>query len=175
MTELEAPFSRIYRVADVPSDGLSVDDLATKHERRKTAELLDVLSVDRLEFRANIVPVGDGAYDVTGSVSARLAQTCVITLEPIVVDIDNAISVRFLPDEKLHAEEGEDLDPEERDLEPLGDGVMDIGQLAYEHLVIALDPYPKSAGSEFDWKGSDRDGAEDEDKPFSALRQLKER
>ncbi len=175
MTDLAAPFSRIFQAADAPSHGLSVDDAATKYERQKTAELLDVLSVDRLEFRAVITPADDGAYDVIGSVRARLVQTCVITLEPIAVDIDNAINVRYLPDGKLKAEEDEVLNPEERDLEPLGDGALDLGQLAYEYLVIALDPYPKGAGSEFDWKGSDRADAEDEDKPFSALRQLKER
>jgi len=175
MTDSGPPFSRIFQSEDARSHSTSVHEVANAQERQQTAKLLDVLAVDLLEFSADLSPAGDGAFDVTGSVSARLVQTCVITLEPITVEIENAINARFVPDQALQHDDTEELNPDVRDLEPLGDGSMDLGQLAYEHLVIALDPYPKRAGSAFDESHYDGAKEQGEDHPFSALRQLKER
>ncbi len=173
-TREKPPFSRLFRGGDIPPGGVRVSEQASKQERKDIAELLGLRSVNRFSFDAELTPAGKGAYDVTGSIAARVVQTCVITLEPIDVEIDYEVKVRFAPPEKGGPhDDPTQFDPQARDLEPLIGDIMDLGQLAYEHLAIAIDPYPRQAGTAFQW-GGEAGSESDDDSPFAVLKRLKD-
>jgi hypothetical protein len=113
---------------------------------------------------------------VTGHVSARVTQTCVVTLEPIESNVEEAVDVLFAPGAAETAQPetvayGADPNDSKEPPEPLIDGALDIGALATEFLVLGIDPHPRKAGVEFvPFKlGDDGAGA------FSALEALKKR
>ena len=105
---------------------------------------------------------------VEGEVSARITQTCVVSLEPFEVDVEEPVEARFLPrDAKRPAPESgadEFVDPDEPD--EIVDGRVDLGKLASEFLTLALDPYPRKPGAAF---APPADLAE-EGSPFSGLK-----
>ena len=82
---------------------------------------------------------------------AQVGQTCVVSLEPIENAVDETVDVLFAPGtaaggDELAAEPGIDgRDPPE----PLVDGIIDLGALATEFLLLGVDPYPRKAGAEF--------------------------
>jgi len=78
-----------------------------------------------------------------------------------------------------------EIDPNisEEDIpEPMFNGRIDIGELAAQHLSLALDPYPHAEGVEFEGFGEadeDEDGDDPDEpekpNPFAALERLKRR
>ena len=87
--------------------------------------------------------------------------------------IDEAVDLTFLPTATGAGEPvGEiELRHNEEPPEPLAGGMIDLGALATEFLVLGIDPYPRKSGVEF---GSVTIG-EDAPKPFAALEALKKR
>ena len=105
---------------------------------------------------------------MTGRVTAEVAQTCVVTLEPLTNPIEEDVDLLFLPGapERLAAgnpDEDEDVP------EPLVGGRVDLGVIATEYLVLAIDPYPRKEGVTFE---APKVG-DDAPHPFAALAALK--
>ena len=158
MTESE--FSRPLRVEPLPRDGLEMDIEANAAEREKLAALNGLPAIARLSASFRIKKWRRGV-EVEGELSARLTQTCVVTLEPFEVDVEEPIDVRFLP-----GAPADSLDEDAPD--PLVDGKIDLGAVTSEFLTLALDPYPRKPGVAFE-PPSDADGP---DSPFARLRAL---
>src|SRR5262249_49914459 len=109
---------------------------------------------------------------VTGELAAAVEQTCVVTLEPMTSELHELIDLAFLPpraDE--HSDEmAHDVDPgAEDEPEALVDGVADLGVVATEFLLLAIDPYPRRPGVVFEAPKVDDSAAH----PFAVLAALK--
>ena len=84
----------------------------------------------------------EGRVHVVGRVKARIGQTCVVTLDPIENDIDEAIDLIFAPPEQIPAladlvDEAAESDAEIPDPpEPIVDGIIDLGRLATDALYL---------------------------------------
>ena len=163
-------------VAQIPDTGLHRDVEADALVRKAMAEaagLREILSV-RASF--DVTPKSDGRYAVTGSVKARVGQTCVVTLDPIENDIDETIDQLFAPAEQISAladlvDDGIESDAEIPDPpEPIVGGVIDLGRLATDALFLGIDPYPRKPDAVFEPPVTADDG---EDHPFAALKALK--
>jgi uncharacterized metal-binding protein YceD (DUF177 family) len=87
---------------------------------------------------------------VTGTLSAIVGQTCVVTLEPIESEINEAIDLVFNPNPDAGASTDMSLDADEPEIESLIDGVLDLGALATEFLLLGIDPYPRKPGAVFE-------------------------
>jgi len=174
--EERSPISRIVEVQDITDAGLDVLIEAGPEERAELAEQDGLVRIDALEAAFHLTHTGGVRINVSGEVKARITQTCVITLEPFDAEIIEPVNVDFLPPEALDkwlqehtllkdrpgAAEDEVDAPDE-----IVNGAIDLGALAAEFLVLALDPYPKKPGAEFKDAGS---GPEDRDaSPFAAL------
>jgi uncharacterized metal-binding protein YceD (DUF177 family) len=163
MTEL--PFSRPLRVEPLPRDGLETEIEANAAERESLAALNGLPAIARLTARF-VVKKWRRGVEVEGELSARVTQTCVVSLEPFEVDIDEPIDARFLPGAPGAAPP---VDPLEEDApDPLIDGKIDLGALASEFLTLSLDPYPRKPGVAFEPPAED----EGPDSPFARLRSL---
>jgi hypothetical protein len=100
----------------------------------------------------------------------------VVTLDPIDNEIDETNDLIFAPPDQLAAlvapddEEHEDGGEATDRLEPIENGVIDLGRLATDVLFLAIDPYPRKAGAVFEPQIAATDPA---DHPFAALKALK--
>lgn len=116
-----------------------------------------------------------GRVHVAGTVRARVGQTCVVTLDPIDNEIDETVDVTFAPAEQIPqfadlAHEALASEAEIPDApEPIVDGVIDLGRLATDVLLLAIDPYPRKPGAVFEPEVA---AADPEDHPFAALKAL---
>jgi uncharacterized metal-binding protein YceD (DUF177 family) len=168
------PWRVLVSVMQIPDTGLHREieaDQAARQAMAETAGQREILSV-RASF--DLMPRSGGRVHVAGRVQARVGQTCVVTLEPVENDIDEAVDLIFAPSEQIpeHAEPADDAAngaTETAELEPIENGMIDLGRLATDVLYLAIDPYPRKAGAVFEPQVS---VADPEDHPFAALKSL---
>jgi uncharacterized metal-binding protein YceD (DUF177 family) len=158
-------FSRPTRVEPLPRDGLKIEIEANADERAALAKLNDLPGIERLSASFLVTKWRRGVQ-VEGELSARVTQTCVVSLEPFDVEIDEPIDVKFLPAEGAPPPPESVADEDAPD--PLIDGKIDLGALASEFLTLALDPYPRKPGVAFEPPAA----GEDRESPFLRLRAL---
>jgi hypothetical protein len=176
MTEQPDPWRVPLNVAQIPDTGLHRDIEADAAVRQAIAELADVRGVLSAQASLDVTPNKGGRYHVTGFVRARVGQTCVVTLEEIENDIDEEIDLMFAPPEQIPqmadlVDEAEASGEETPDPpEPIVNGFIDLGRLATDALFLAIDPYPRKPGVNFE---PVVEAADPEDHPFAALKALK--
>jgi uncharacterized metal-binding protein YceD (DUF177 family) len=162
-------------VAQIPETGLHRDIEAGPPEREALAELAGAREVLSADASFDIAAKSGGRFQVTGHVRARIAQTCVVTLDPIENDIDEPIDLIFAPPEQIPdlsdlVDEAAESDTEVPDPpEPIVNGIIDLGRLATDALFLAIDPYPRKADAVFEAPAAVVDP---EDHPFAALKAL---
>jgi uncharacterized metal-binding protein YceD (DUF177 family) len=175
----KSEFSRPVPLQDLGETEFSRDIEATAAERAALAERLGLLSLDRLTAESRLRREGGGLVRVEGSFQASLTQACVVTLEPVASDLAGSFSLLYSEDPDAAASAGEvlvELDQEDPP-DPVPPGGIDLGEAVAEQLALALDPYPRVEGAEFQRSGGgdDRSGPESGNSPFAVLESLKGR
>jgi hypothetical protein len=158
-------------VAEIPEGGRQVRLVADEHTRESVARLAGLRSLPRLEATFELTPYGRHGLHVVGQVSATVGQTCVITLDPIEGEVQENIDLVFTRRAPVLLEEdGETVEiVSENSAEPLAAGIVDLGIIATEFLILGIDPYPRKPGAVFDPPSAEDDSGH----PFSALATLK--
>ena len=125
-------------------DGERIDLIADDLERRAIAKRFDLDTLDRLEAHAVFSRDGD-IIRVKGRLLASLAQSCVVTNEPIASHVDEPFDLMFMPEPA-----DEELELGESDCDVVfHDGArIDLGGAIADTLALSIDPYPRSAGAE---------------------------
>lgn len=168
--------SRPLELDDIKPDGSVVKFTATDEEREHLARRFDLLDVERMvaEFRvtrgASGIPIR-----VIGRVTARVTQRCVVSLEAFSSDVGDDIEVEFVPGDDTAAAEDFSIDGVEA--ETLDGDTIDLGELAAQHLSVALDPYPRKPGAASPEWAKRRENKEESmaDNPFSVLSELRKK
>ena len=169
MVGTERPWTVPIRVEDVPETGRRVDLMADESTRASLAEAAGVNGVTRLEATFDVTPHGRSGLHVLGGISATVRQTCVVTLEPMSNEVIESIDLLFAPS-AAQTNAGAELLPEGKNpLEPMVDGMVDLGAIATEFLILGIDPYPRKPGAVFEPPQS----GDGEASPFAALAALK--
>lgn len=137
-------FSRTVGVTTVPRGGRTVMIEADAAERAALAERFDLVALDALQARFTLEPGNGGTVIVHGMLSAAAVQRCVVTLDPLPAMIEEKIDAVFADAASGHDRIEIEVDPLAAEIEPLIDGRVDLGELAAQHLSLALDPYPRS-------------------------------
>jgi hypothetical protein len=154
---------------DVPETGLNLALEAGEEVRGRLAVLAGVLSVPQFGIAADVTRHGEGLR-AAGRVTARVVQTCVVTLEPLENTIDEPFDVLFLPPDVAGAAPAGPGPREVDDTrEQLVNGAADLGAVATEFFLLGIDPYPRKAGAVFSGPADDRAA----DGPFASLSRLK--
>lgn len=139
---------------------IEVDEIPAKGLRRKItadAEALAALTtrfelreMTSLEASFEMKPLAGGPMiRVDGRLRADVTQTCVVSGDPVRTELDQDISIIFAPPAMIEENQEftlADADPPE----PIDSGVIDLGELAAQQLVLALDPYPRKDGASLD-------------------------
>jgi hypothetical protein len=158
------------RREDVPETGQQHFEIEADEEARaRLAVLAGAVSVPQLGISADVMRHGEGLR-AAGRVTARVVQTCVVSLEPIENTIDEPFDVLFLPQDVAGAAAA-GPDPQEVDdtREPLVNGAADLGAVATEFFLLGIDPYPRKPDAVFSGPAEDRAA----DGPFASLSRLK--
>jgi hypothetical protein len=167
------PWSVPIAVADIPEGGQHLLIAADAPTRAAVARAAGVNGLVRLEAEFTLARHGSDGVRVSGVVRATAEQTCVVTLEPMQSDIDEAIDLLFVPEPALYGRQEGDAGPEEADELPerLVGGTVDLGAVATEFLILGVDLYPRKPGAVFEppVTGAAAPG------PFAALSALQKR
>jgi uncharacterized metal-binding protein YceD (DUF177 family) len=156
-------------VADIPDTGRRLDLVADEPTRQAVAKIAALAALPRLEAEFDLTRQGDGVR-VAGRVTASVVQNCVVTLDPVEGSIDEPIDLVFQPQAAAVADAAglQSLEADEAP-ETLRDGVIDLGAVAVEFLILGIDPYPRSPGAVFDAPATEDPSSH----PFAALAALK--
>jgi hypothetical protein len=170
------PWSVPVVVAQIPDTGLNRDIDTTPDQRKALAELGGLRDVMSANASLDLTLMREGRVHVRGRVRARIGQICVVSLDPIENEIDEAIDLVFAPPEQIPAladlvEDAAESDSEIPDPpEPIVNGAIDLGRLATDALFLGIDPYPRKPDVVFEPPVVPDDP---EDHPFAALKALK--
>jgi hypothetical protein len=171
MSGSNRPWSVPVRLDEIPETGLHVDLDADAGMRAAIAAAAGVNEVPQLRAGFDVARHGRDGLHVVGTVSARVCQTCVVTLEPVENEIAEEVNLVFVPASALGARANEvNLGAEAVEPpEALIDGVVDLGVVATEFLMLGIDPYPRKPGAVFEPPQNADAGS----RPFAALGQLR--
>jgi hypothetical protein len=175
MTNDADPWSVPIIVAQIPDTGLHREIEADRAARDAMAEIAGLREILSVSASLDLTPKKEGRVHVAGRVRARIGQTCVVSLDPIENDIDEAIDLIFAPPEQIPeladlVDEAAESDTEIPDPpEPIVNGIIDLGRLATDALFLGVDPYPRKPNAFFE---PIIEAADPEDHPFAALKTL---
>ena len=175
-TDTPDPWRVPVAVAQIPDTGLHREIEADQAMRDAVADVGGLREVLSAKASFDVMPLSGGRFHVSGHVRARIGQTCVVTLDPMESEIDEAIDLIFAPPEQIPqmaalVDESEHSDGETPDPpEPIENGMIDLGRLATDALYLAVDPYPRKPDAVFKPLV---EAADPEDHPFAALKALK--
>src|SRR5262245_66366062 len=168
----DRPWSVPVTVSEVPETGRHLDLVADAPTRAAIAKLAGLTALPRLAASFDVTLHGRHGLHVVGHVSGTVGQTCVVTLEPIENEREEAVDLVFTEAaaSPAPARGGEEIEiPAEDAPEPLVDDTVDLGALATEFLLLGIDPYPRKPGAVFETPATSDDAAH----PFAALAALK--
>lgn len=176
---MSAPLLLSYNLARLGNAGDTVRLDADEAQRAAIAVLAEALSLSRFSVQVNLKKTTPSRFLLDYRLQAEIAQACVVTLEPVVSQVDRSFirELHFagpgrrapaapeldLPAQDISMDEGEE--PEE--IESLH---YDLAGPVLEEFLLALDPYPRCPGVEFD---PDAHGDAPPESPFAVLKRLK--
>jgi uncharacterized metal-binding protein YceD (DUF177 family) len=141
----------------LPKQGERLNGKADEHALVGIATQLKILRIEQLSWELQAKPWGKKGFRLDGVVKATVAQACIVTLAPVIEHIEEAVDLRFVPEEtvrekprKTGFEEDINFDatPEDEPEIYSGDS-FDVMPFVIEHLALGLDPYPRSNGAAF--------------------------
>lgn len=163
------PLLRPVIAATIPSSGLDFSVKTTDEERIALSRALALNSVSAAEATYHLKRKSGGKIALTGRLMATVEPTCVVSLEPFSLKVDEPVEMSFVDadeqDTASHAVE-HDLSGEDPP-DVIDNGTIDLGKVTTEFLSLAIPPFPRKPDAVFE------QGAELTDtSPFAALKQL---
>ena len=164
------PWSVPQKADLIAETGMRRDIAASADICAAVAVLAAVREVSDLKASFELSRAGEVVH-VTGRVTAKVGQNCVVSLEPIETAVDEPIDVLFAPAPAEGSATGDERrrKTEDEPPEPLVDGTIDLGAIATEFLILGIEPYPRKEGVAFAPPDVDTEIPH----PFAALQALK--
>jgi hypothetical protein len=160
-------------VSDIPMRGLERAYVSTADERAAVAAALDLLACELLTVRYSLRPMQGGRFVLKGELEARVSQPCVVSLEPVADAITERFEIALWPAGDLPEPIAGRLDPvAEGEPEPIIDGRICVGRIAFEILAAAINPYPRKEGAELERSETGVNSGQNAN-PFAALARIK--
>src|SRR6476646_9505638 len=144
--------SEIERIVDIDRmgpAGTALEIAASEGERDALAKRFGFLGLPAFSARVTVDRRPGGQVVVEGRLRGRIVQACILTLDPVIQDLDEAFRIVFKQDlaEERDPESGEALVNAQADApEPLPGNLLDVGEIVAEQLSLAADPYPRKQG-----------------------------
>jgi Large ribosomal RNA subunit accumulation protein YceD len=138
--------------------------IASSSECEALARRFGIPAIHSLHCRFRLTAAPAASFEAVGHLTARVVQTCVITLVEFEAEVEERFSLRFVPE----GTETDNPDPESEDEVPYVGTTLDLGEAAAEQLALALDPYPHKPGAALPEEPAGEAG-----RPFAALARLR--
>jgi uncharacterized metal-binding protein YceD (DUF177 family) len=179
--------SEIERIVDLDrmgANGNAVDIVASDSERTALAKRFGFLGLPAFSARVTVDRRIGGQIVVEGRLRGKVVQACVLTLDPVTQELDDAFRLVFKKDleDERDPESGEAVLSAHADSpEPLSGNLLDVGEIVAEQLSLAVDPYPRRPGAKLEDvlprpRGGGRKGAPEQRRhPFAALAALRDK
>lgn len=143
----QTEFSRIFPLDQIGSQPRAIHIAAEPDERAALAARFSLEAVHCLEADARI-ETSDDAILCQGRFSADVVQNCVATGVSLPVTLSNSFAIRFVRAVDADAGGGDiDIALDEFDIVEHDGRGIDIGEAVAQSLVLALDPFPRSAAA----------------------------
>jgi uncharacterized metal-binding protein YceD (DUF177 family) len=158
--------------SDIPPEGRRFELAANEGERAAIARRLGLPALSRLEAHFLVRRSGAEGLHLSGAVSGNVTQTCVVTLDPVENEVEEAIDIAFSP--RPDPEPGPEVEATLETPDPpesMADGRIDLAAIAVEFLQLGLDPYPRKPDAEFEPETPEQPA----ESPFAALAALRQR
>lgn len=171
---MSGPIRHVVNVRTLPRKGRDEAFEADAEARERLARHLDVRGVDAFAAEAEVMPWRSDGVRIAGRLRATLQQDCVVTLDPLSVEVDEPFEALFVPEGSPLAPRREGdaqllVDAEGDDPPETFEGdTLDLGAVWTEFLTLAVDPYPRKEGA-----GIEAGEGEEKPSPFAALAALK--
>jgi uncharacterized metal-binding protein YceD (DUF177 family) len=158
-------------VDEIPADGGHFELQADPPTRAAIARAADLVGLDHFAATFDLTQHGRDGVHVVGTISADVQQTCVVTLEPMASKIREGVDLMFAPKSAPAAAiaDGGIVGDGPEPPEPLTDGAVDLGTIAVETLLLAIDPYPRKPDAVF----ASLEHEDPDAHPFAVLAALK--
>lgn len=160
----------------VPPQGLTLPIKLTEEHKDNLKKALNLIEIENFQGEIKVTQSGKENFLVKGQISAKITQSCVITLEPVYSSLSEDINTKFVPQieqETISPQDEIEINPlEEQDLELIEQEQLNIGKLIYETFSTSLDPYPRTEGAHLEWQEKSDNGENNKDNPFSVLKKL---
>ncbi|HEV2078279.1 MAG TPA: DUF177 domain-containing protein [Allosphingosinicella sp.] len=167
-------FSRPVRIDTLGSTPRQMSLGANEAERAALAKRFGVVEIERLSAEAAVTRSVDQVV-ASGTLSAKVTQSCVATREPVEETVDEEFRIEFRPQPSATSEEDEiELGEGELDVVFYDGGSIDIGEAVAETLSLSLESYPRAPNADEVLKEAGVKG-EEEAGPFGALAALKDK
>jgi uncharacterized metal-binding protein YceD (DUF177 family) len=179
--------SELERIVDLDrmgSKATALEIVASDAERAALAKRFGFLGLPALSARVTVDRRSGGQVVVEGRLKGRLVQACILSLDPVTQELDDAFRLVFaenLADER-DPESGEAVLNAQADApEPLEGNLLDIGEIVAEQLSLTADPYPRRPGMKLDdvlpkpRGGARKTLPEQRRHPFAGLAALKDK
>jgi uncharacterized metal-binding protein YceD (DUF177 family) len=179
--------SEIERLLDLDrmgNQGAALEIVATDGERAALAKRFGFLALPAFSARVTVDRRPGGQVVVEGRLKGRLVQACILSLEPVTQELDDAFRLVFAQNlaEERDPESGEALLNAQADApEPLAGNMLDVGEIVAEQLSLTAEPYPRKPGIRLEDvlpkpRGGGRRGAPEQRRhPFAGLAALKDK
>jgi uncharacterized metal-binding protein YceD (DUF177 family) len=173
-------------VARLPAKGFTLRHRASAHECGALAAAHGLLAVRSFAVDAVVTRWRGEGVKIAGRVRADLDQECVVSLEPVPVQLDVPVEATFLPDgsrllrPRLDRTEEIIVDIDAADAPDSFSGdTINFGATIEEFLELALDPYPRSPQADLSAEtpgearhSGGQPSGEGRENPFAALASL---
>src|SRR5262245_771867 len=146
-------FSRVVRLDQIGFKPLRLQIDATPEERDSLSRRFDLLSLDRLTATVDLSRKSGSTIRLEASFEACFAQSCVVTLDPVLGTISDRFSLVYGP-------EGEEqkeivLGADEAAFEPLVGDTIDVGEAVAQELSLALPLSPRHPDASIEIEGAE--------------------
>jgi len=164
--------------------GTALEIVTSDAERAALAKRFGFLDLPAFSARVTVDRRPGGQIVVEGRLRGRIVQACVLSLEPVVQELDDAFRLVFsetLADDR-DPESGEAVLSAQADApEPLSGNMLDVGEIVAEQLSLTAEPYPRRPGVNLDdvlpiLRGGSRRGPPEQRRhPFAGLAALRDK
>ncbi len=179
MSEQILPFTAPFDLGRLSESGTDVTLAPAGPERDAIAHWLEIEALPSLTATIHLSRTGDDEYAYAASFAADVVQACVVTLEPVSGHVTGEFRRSFKQIPRAHGRRRVEEHPpatvelstlEDNDVEMIESTVIDLAAPLLEEVSLALDPYPRAPGVEFEAPEEEKSAA---DNPFAVLERLK--
>ncbi len=167
---MQKEFTYPIDVRTITERGIPVHLVADERDCARLAERFDLPQV--LSFRADLTARRAGLIVLEGNFTARVVQTCVVSMESFETDVAGEFKVFFDPDMKKTSDRIIDIDVGDEDVEPVQNGIIDAAAVVAEQFGLNLDLFPKKTNQPFMYADPLSEEEEAQKHPFAALKGL---